>query len=182
MGIGWTTAETTALIRLWSKGVSAKQAADRIGGKTRNAVIGKAKRLGLSKTVIVTIKPPSRTGQAQFRRDVLNAYGSQCAMTGSKQIEVLEASHIVPHSLSPNNEMENALCLRSDIHCMFDCGLISVSERFTIILASTVTDHEYLGLRDAPLTLPTTTSDRPAAASFTWHRKNVLKNGGTESV
>jgi GcrA cell cycle regulator len=48
MRINWDDARTAALTRLWAEGLSASSIASRLGGVTRNAVIGKAHRLGLS--------------------------------------------------------------------------------------------------------------------------------------
>ena len=44
----WTEARVDQLKRLWDEGLSASQIASRLGDVTRNAVIGKAHRLGLS--------------------------------------------------------------------------------------------------------------------------------------
>lgn len=44
----WTDDRVEILIRLWRDGGSARQIARRLGGVTRNAVIGKIHRLGLS--------------------------------------------------------------------------------------------------------------------------------------
>ena len=44
----WTEARVDELKRLWEDGLSASQIAERLGDITRNAVIGKAHRLGLS--------------------------------------------------------------------------------------------------------------------------------------
>ncbi len=46
--MGWTDERITLLRTLWTEGLSASQIAERLGGVTRNAVIGKAHRLGLS--------------------------------------------------------------------------------------------------------------------------------------
>ena len=46
--MGWTDERVELLKKLWSEGLSASQIAGRIGGVTRNAVIGKVHRLGLS--------------------------------------------------------------------------------------------------------------------------------------
>lgn len=43
----WSDEQTEALRRHWADGLSARQIANRIGVKSRNAVIGKAHRLGL---------------------------------------------------------------------------------------------------------------------------------------
>jgi GcrA cell cycle regulator len=44
----WTEERTNLLKSLWLQGQTASQIAERLGGVTRNAVIGKAHRLGLS--------------------------------------------------------------------------------------------------------------------------------------
>jgi GcrA cell cycle regulator len=44
----WTDERVETLKRLWSEGLSASQIAGELGGITRNAVIGKVHRLGLS--------------------------------------------------------------------------------------------------------------------------------------
>jgi GcrA cell cycle regulator len=46
--MGWTDDRVEALKRLWADGLSAGQIAKQLGGVTRNAVIGKVHRLGLS--------------------------------------------------------------------------------------------------------------------------------------
>ena len=46
--MGWTDERVESLKRLWLDGLSASQIAKQLGGVTRNAVIGKVHRLGLS--------------------------------------------------------------------------------------------------------------------------------------
>jgi GcrA cell cycle regulator len=46
--MGWTDERVEQLKKLWAEGLSASQIAGRLGGVTRNAVIGKVHRLGLS--------------------------------------------------------------------------------------------------------------------------------------
>jgi len=48
MLLGWTEDRMDLLKKLWSEGFSASQIANELGGVTRNAVIGKVHRLGLS--------------------------------------------------------------------------------------------------------------------------------------
>ena len=45
--MAWTDDRVAMLRELWSKGLSASQIAVQLGGVSRNAVIGKAHRLGL---------------------------------------------------------------------------------------------------------------------------------------
>jgi GcrA cell cycle regulator len=46
--VTWSDDRVTTLSKLWLEGLSASQIAKRLGGITRNAVIGKVHRLGLS--------------------------------------------------------------------------------------------------------------------------------------
>ena len=46
--MGWTEERVAELKKLWAEGHSASQIAKRLGSVTRNAVIGKVHRLGLS--------------------------------------------------------------------------------------------------------------------------------------
>ena len=56
---GWTDERVDSLKRLWLEGLSASQIAKQLGGVTRNAVIGKVHRLGLSGRA--TPATPART-------------------------------------------------------------------------------------------------------------------------
>ncbi|MGH6986510.1 MAG: GcrA family cell cycle regulator [Caulobacteraceae bacterium] len=57
--MGWTDERVETLKKLWLDGLSASQIAKHLGGVTRNAVIGKVHRLGLSGRA--TPSQPSRT-------------------------------------------------------------------------------------------------------------------------
>jgi len=46
--MGWTDERVAQLTKLWADGLSASQIAAQLGGITRNAVIGKVNRIGLS--------------------------------------------------------------------------------------------------------------------------------------
>jgi len=56
----WTDARVEALTNLWGDGLSASLIAARLGGTTRNAVIGKVRRLGLQgrATLVARRSPP----------------------------------------------------------------------------------------------------------------------------
>src|ERR1700690_3274022 len=56
--MGWTDERVELLKRLWLDGLSASQIAKQLGGVTRNAVIGKVHRLGLSGGALPSQPPP----------------------------------------------------------------------------------------------------------------------------
>lgn len=67
-----------------------------------------------------------RAGQPRFRRNLLTAYGELCAISGWGPADVLEAAHILLHAHTGLNESDNGLLLRSDLHVLFDEGLLRI--------------------------------------------------------
>ncbi|NRA87410.1 MAG: GcrA cell cycle regulator [Rhizobiales bacterium] len=62
--MAWTDDRVELLKKLWNDGLSASQIANQMGGVTRNAVIGKVHRLGLSGRVTSTRgRAASKTGK-----------------------------------------------------------------------------------------------------------------------
>ncbi|MDD9912231.1 MAG: GcrA cell cycle regulator [Alphaproteobacteria bacterium] len=55
--MAWTDERVDLLKKLWTEGLSAAQIANRLGGVTRNAVVGKVHRLGLSTRATTSRKP-----------------------------------------------------------------------------------------------------------------------------
>ncbi|MGX9393932.1 GcrA family cell cycle regulator (plasmid) [Nitrobacteraceae bacterium UC4446_H13] len=68
-GAGWTDERVERLKSLWTQGLSASQIAAELGGVTRNAVIGKVHRLGLSGRATTAAKPraPRLQKPSRFR-------------------------------------------------------------------------------------------------------------------
>lgn len=71
---GWTEDRTNTLKKLWKDGLSASQIAKQLGGVTRNGVIGKVHRLGLS-GVATGINRGG--GRPAYRRPVPRASNSE---------------------------------------------------------------------------------------------------------
>lgn len=94
-----------------------------------------------------------RRGQAAFRQRLIDAYGC-CAISGSKVGLALEAAHIVPYQGPGTNHLSNGLLLRSDLHTLFDFGLLSVdAASLTILVSSKLVDSEYAAFKGQPLNL-----------------------------
>lgn len=68
--MSWTEDRVARLTKLWADGLSASQVAADLGGVTRNAVIGKIHRLGLSGRA----KPASKGGARPKRAARPNGY------------------------------------------------------------------------------------------------------------
>ena len=78
----------------------------------------------------------------------MEVYGARCSILDHGPEEVLEAAHIVPHSESGVNELDNGLLLRSDLHHLFDDHMLSIDPTTKIIHVkdSLLNSKEYAGL------------------------------------
>jgi putative restriction endonuclease len=113
-----------------------------------------------------------RRGQRAFRESLMKAYEGRCAISGCPVPQILEAAHIYPYWGDATNDLTNGLLLRSDLHTLFDCGLIAVDERTSTLLVAAVLDGtEYEKLRGAELRPPTSLPTRPSAEALREHRQ-----------
>jgi GcrA cell cycle regulator len=74
----WTDERVALLSKLWAEGLSASQIAAELGGVTRNAVIGKVHRLGLSGRSKPASNSPKRAKRTR------NTYNSKPRTAGTK--------------------------------------------------------------------------------------------------
>lgn len=82
-----------------------------------------------------------RDGQAEFRRQVLANHDHTCAISGCQVVQILEAAHISPYAGVHSDHMANGLCLRVDIHRLFDAFLLSIEPNsWRVVLAEALTD------------------------------------------
>jgi hypothetical protein len=75
----------------------------------------------------------ARDGQAAFREAVLGAYGGECAITGCRVPEVIEAAHIEPFDGPATHRPGNGIPLRRDLHSLFDADLLGIDPRDGIV-------------------------------------------------
>jgi HNH endonuclease len=69
----------------------------------------------------------SRPQADKFRAEVLEAYQFSCAISRVKSRSVLDVAHIVPYHGVESDRIQNSILLRSDLHRLFDCGLLLIS-------------------------------------------------------
>lgn len=67
-----------------------------------------------------------RQGQAAFRRNLLRRYGTRCMISGSTIDRIIDAAHIRPYRGESDNHEENGLLLRTDLHALYDLGLLGI--------------------------------------------------------
>lgn len=114
----------------------------------------------------------------QFRKRVLDAYGSSCALTGMKLLNgggrvETEAAHIMSVDAGGPDAVDNGIALSGTIHWMFDRGLISLSDAGDILLSRKINDLESverLIFPDRKARLPMAAAHRPHPRYLDWHR------------
>ncbi len=118
-----------------------------------------------------------------FRRLVLKAYNERCCVTGLKLINgggraEVEAAHIRPVEAKGPDRVQNGLALSGTVHWMFDRGLISVSDDYSILVSRHVNDRdsiESLINRSGRLLVPENERNWPHTVFLSWHRENRFK-------
>jgi hypothetical protein len=96
----------------------------------------------------------ARPGQAKFRNAVLKAYSNQCFLTGESIGEILEAAHIVPVTHGGADKSDNGICLRVDVHRLFDSGNIRLRPTGDLIFSEVVQASRNYSLLPAKVAIP----------------------------
>lgn len=95
-----------------------------------------------------------RPQQIKFRKDILRAYRSKCLVTGVTIPEVLIAAHIIPVKQNGLDTIDNGLCLRADIHLLFDSGHLRIRHNGNIRLTSSASKGGNYRNLPSNLTIP----------------------------
>ena len=122
-----------------------------------------------------------RRGQQAFRAALLSAYSGRCSITGCAVADVLEAAHIFPYQGSLTNHVTNGLLLRTDLHTLFDCGLIAVHpDTRRVVIAPSLEESSYAKLAGVALRRPNHDAASPSGKALrrrfeefeSWHKRS----------
>lgn len=95
-----------------------------------------------------------RPYQNQFRKMIIEAYESTCLVTGVKLENVLEAAHIKPVKHKGQDSVYNGICMRADIHTLFDSNHLKIYPTGEIKLTDEAKRKENYGILPTKLMLP----------------------------
>ena len=121
----------------------------------------------------------ARLGQSAFRVAVMEAYHRRCALTGEKTLPVLTAAHIRPYASEGPHKVSNGLLLRSDIHLLFDRGLLTVTPDYQVEVSGRIREQYqngriYYALHGKEIALPDLAQERSDRSLLEWHNQNVF--------
>ena len=127
--------------------------------------------------------------ETRFRIQVVSNYHYACALTGYRFMTIssaciVDAAHIHQFADSRNNDVRNGLALCKNAHWLFDNGLWTIADDFSIIVAR---DHftevspdqkPLAGYHGQQIRLPSDPALHPDRAHLAWHRKHKFLGGG----
>ncbi|MBE9202562.1 HNH endonuclease [Synechocystis salina LEGE 06099] len=128
----------------------------------------KDERIKIETTIV------ARQGQEKFRRQLLDIYGSKCLITKCDVEKAIDAAHIIPYLGIQGNQIENGLLLRSDIHNLFDLGLIAIDpDTLCVKISSKIESNYYEKLNNRRLERTVDGHDLVACKYLRWHLNNI---------
>lgn len=120
--------------------------------------------------------------EAAFSRQVKSAYDNTCAVTGIQLINgggrsEVQAAHIRPVNARGPDSVRNGIALSGTVHWMFDRGLISVDDDYSILIAQANIPDPLLSMisSDKYLNVPANFVQAPHPQFLRYHRENVFK-------
>jgi len=115
-----------------------------------------------------------------FRRAIVLNYDHRCALCGTRIVTseghtAVDAAHIVPWSVSQNDDIRNGMALCKLCHWGFDEGLMGVSDAYAVIISRQVaqthnTAGALLNLADRSILGPQDKALWPHQDHLGWHR------------
>ncbi len=92
----------------------------------------------------------TRRVQTFFRKTVLTSYGNRCSLTELSELSMLNASHIMPWSVSETERANpaNGVCLNALHDRAFDRGLMTFDTDLRVVLSPRIRDFLTLGTLD----------------------------------
>jgi putative restriction endonuclease len=122
-----------------------------------------------------------------FRRAVVRIYNHRCAFCGVRMLTAdgrtaVDAAHIIPWSISHDDDPHNGMALCGLCHWTFDQGLLGVSAQYLMLLSGelritqNVPGH-LLTLESRSITGPAEQALWPHLEVLKWYHQNVFRQG-----
>jgi len=124
-----------------------------------------------------------RGREGRFRIGVVTAYNYTCALTGYRLITlnagtIVDACHIHQFARSRNNDPTNGIALCKNAHWLFDNGLWTLRDDYTVLTAdwhfAEAGESAFLlgQMGNKQIVLPKNQAHWPAQQHLEWHRKH----------
>jgi putative restriction endonuclease len=114
-------------------------------------------------------------------------YNHRCAFCGLRLLTadgrtVFDAAHIIPWSVSHDDDLHNGMALCRLCHWTFDQGLLGVSSKYLVLLSVELRISQnmpgyILTLERRSIIGPQERTLWPHTGALSWHRVNVCRRG-----
>lgn len=128
------------------------------------------------------IRFKEKVREAGFRHLIMSIYNYTCSVCNMRILtlegaSVVDAAHIVPFSVSANDDIRNGIALCKLHHWSFDEGLISIDDSFRVMTtpllnAQRPTEWLLTDLKNKQIMLPQNETLYPAQEALHYHREN----------
>ncbi len=110
----------------------------------------------------------------------MDAYDRRCAVTGERTLPVLEAAHIRPFADCETHEVRNGILMRSDVHRLYDRGLVTVGPDLTFHVSRSIerdyaNGKVYYALDKHTIATPAASEQRPDRDALAWHAEQIFQ-------
>ncbi|WP_440222969.1 HNH endonuclease [Dokdonella sp. MW10] len=135
----------------------------------------------ITRSVVETITM-RKVRDAAFRRHVRAAYANTCAVTGLRLVNgggrpEVQAAHIRSVEANGPDSVRNGIALTGTAHWLFDRGLMTFGDDYSVILSPHGVPDELDKLirKDRRLVVPAAPELRPHPTYLRWHRETCFK-------
>lgn len=112
-----------------------------------------------------------------FKKVIPGIYNYTCCISGmrliaTREIQMIDACHIVPFSQSHDDTITNGLSLSPNFHRAFDRFLITIDSGFNVIVADNFIESENYPIKqfhNKPIILPQNPDFHPSIENLKWH-------------
>lgn len=120
-----------------------------------------------------------------FKKVVPKIYDYSCCISGMRvitgfDIQMVDACHIVPFSVSHDNTITNGISLSPNFHRAFDRGLISLNEDYRVIVSNSFTESNskfaLKSFEGKQILLPKEKHYLPSIDNIKWHNEKIFKH------
>ena len=165
------------IINLINEEQQISEYSDKIVEQVENAFISEGE--------FVQFEAESKIRKAGFRQAIMRIYKYTCSVCQMHILtldgeSVTEAAHIIPFSISKNDDVRNGISLCKLHHWAFDKGLISLNKTYKVIVSELIsergpTEWRLKTLQDKEILLPEHKELYPAQEALAWHREQQLR-------
>lgn len=118
-----------------------------------------------------------------FKRTIPKIYDHTCCISGmkiesTKNVQMIDACHIYPFSLSNDDTITNGIALSPNLHRAFDRGLLTINSNYIVRISPTVKDnnscYSISQFEGQQINLPEKEKYYPSQESLIWHEKEIF--------